>query len=470
MFTSLRTRLLLTYALVIMILICVLSVGIISSLRTNPLTYRQATQNLFSYTNQIQQNLMEVEGSIDDLPQQIRRFAEENNLWLAIVRLPDLMVVNTRDVEISQFNIKRTIRNYPNDPQRIYRISDAQKQTWLFTLRKINDNTFLFSGILQPNLPAFTLFRNELADPIFSAGTVALFLAILFSLTLSAWIANPLRRMSKAAGSLTRGSAQKLPLEGPREVRQLGEALNQMSDQVKASQDSQKDFIANVSHELKTPLTSIQGYAQALSDGTVSSPNEIHKAAEVILTESQRMNRLVMDLLSLARLEAGTADLEKVAVDLKELLAGMVEQFSLRFQTAGIHLESNLSTVPTIMADGDRLAQVFGNLIDNAIKFTPPAGLVKISCAQYGDWIEIRVTDSGAGIPESELSRVFERFYQVEKSRQRSGSNSAGLGLAIARQIILAHGGEISAQSLVGQGSVFVVKLPVTSPDNDEKN
>jgi len=155
---------------------------------------------------------------------------------------------------------------------------------------------------------------------------------------------------------------------------------------------------------------------------------------------------------------------------LKELLAGMVEQFSLRFQTAGIHLESNLSTVPTIMADGDRLAQVFGNLIDNAIKFTPPAGLVKISCAQYGDWIEIRVTDSGAGIPESELSRVFERFYQVEKSRQRSGSNSAGLGLAIARQIILAHGGEISAQSLVGQGSVFVVKLPVTSPDNDEKN
>ncbi|NMC52848.1 MAG: HAMP domain-containing protein [Chloroflexi bacterium] len=463
MFTSLRARLMATYALVISMLICVLSVGIVRSLQANPLAYRQAVQTLQESADQIQESL-QPSATERDAALFLEKKAEETGLWLMVVRRPDVLISNTRESDVSLFNLRRAVQNFPNDPERVYRFADAQKQTWLFTLRRIDADTFLFAGILQPRLAALTLFRNELVDPILKAGAAALVLAILFSLTLSAWIANPLQRMSKAAQSLAHGSGQKLPLEGPREVQQLGGSLNQMADQVKASQDSQRDFIANVSHELKTPLTSIQGYAQALSDGTVSSAEDVRKAADVILTESQRMNRLVIDLLSLARLEAGTADLEKGPLDLQSLLSGLTEQFAFRARELDVRLETQLDAVPEMMGDGDRLAQVFSNLLDNALKFTPAGGTIKVSCQRNGNWIETCVIDSGTGIPAEDLGRVFERFYQVEKSRRRSGTNSAGLGLSIARQIVLAHAGDISAQSEVGQGSVFMVKLPVLSP------
>lgn len=455
-----------TYALVILLLICGLSLGIIRALQTNPFTYRQATLSLLTLTNEIPAEFLGDLNSDRVNFSQLQQYANQNNLWLVVVRSPDLLVANTREEMISKVNIRRAIRNFADQPERIYRFTDGQRQAWLFMIQQVSPDTFLFSGIEQPRLPAFSLFRNELVDPIFKAGAVALFLGILLSLTISAWIANPLKEMAKAAQGLASGNGQKVPLEGPKEVQELGGALNRMSDQVKASQDSQKDFIANVSHELKTPLTSIQGYAQALSDGTLETGEDVQKTSSVILGEAQRMNRLVMDLLSLARLEAGTADLMMQTVDIPKLLESLAEKFSLQADEKQISLNRDLCAVPTIMGDGDRLAQVFGNLIDNALKFTPPGGLIKISCQSSGDWVEIRVADSGLGIPEQDLPRIFERFYQVERSRQRVDKKGVGLGLAISRQIILAHQGQIHVQSEVGQGSVFVVKLPVSNRIN----
>jgi len=239
-----------------------------------------------------------------------------------------------------------------------------------------------------------------------------------------------------------------------------------MTQRVHDSQQSQRDFVANVSHELKTPLTSIQGFAQAILDGTASTVEARSQAAEVIYDESNRMHRMVLDLLDLARLDAGTADLERAPFNLEALLKSVAERFTPQSREAGVKLVTEIRPLPGFIGDGDRLSQVFTNLVDNALKHTPPGGTVKLNARDEGGWVEVSVADSGPGIPPEELSRIFERFYQLDKARKGGPGRGVGLGLAIAREIIQAHGGTISAQSRIGEGSLFVVRLPAAQPDD----
>jgi signal transduction histidine kinase len=243
-----------------------------------------------------------------------------------------------------------------------------------------------------------------------------------------------------------------------------------MSQRVQASQQSQREFVANVSHELKTPLTSIQGFAQAVLDGAAQTPEALQQAAGVIYNEASRMNRLVMDLLSLARLEAGTADLQSAPVNMDLLLRGVVEKFTPQAQAAQVDLREDIHDVPGLIGDGDRLAQVFTNLVDNAIKFTPPGGQVTVTAQPEDGWVTVRVVDSGPGIAPEDQARIFERFYQVDKSRRGGTGRGVGLGLAIAQQIVLAHHGKIWVESQSGQGSCFMVKLPLAKPTAQADN
>ncbi len=147
------------------------------------------------------------------------------------------------------------------------------------------------------------------------------------------------------------------------------------------------------------------------------------------------------------------------------LLKGIGERFAPQARQAGIQLQVQAAGLPALTGDGDRLAQVLTNLVDNALKFTPSGGLVRLSAVRAGDLIEIRVTDTGAGIPPEVLPRIFERFYQADPARQAGKKHGAGLGLAIVREIVRAHGGKISVRSAVGQGSEFTVQLPLANPD-----
>jgi two-component system sensor histidine kinase ResE len=238
-----------------------------------------------------------------------------------------------------------------------------------------------------------------------------------------------------------------------------------MSARLHASQQSQRDFVANVSHELKTPLTSIQGFAQAILDGTASTPEEQQQAAQVVYDESGRMYRMVLDLLELARLDAGTVEFEVGEVDLGLLLQAVVERFAPQSSQAEVELVSAVEGLPPVTGDGDRLAQVFNNLVDNALKHTPPGGQVQLEGKMEGGQVLVSVKDNGPGIPEDELSRIFERFYQLDKSRRGGPTHGSGLGLAIANQIVHAHRGEISVRSIVGVGSEFIVRLPIVQPN-----
>jgi signal transduction histidine kinase len=249
-----------------------------------------------------------------------------------------------------------------------------------------------------------------------------------------------------------------------------------MARQVRASRDAQRDFVANVSHELKTPLTSIQGYSQAILDGTAADPETVRRSAAIIHDEAERMRRMVAELLDLARIETGQIVMRREPLDLRLLLENLVERFRLRADEAGVELTAQVEELPSVAGDGDRLAQVFANLLDNALKFTPQGGRVALAAKRLTPsgvrrrgraWplaVEVAVSDSGPGIPPEDLPRVFERFYQVDKSRKHTGS--VGLGLAITREIVEAHGGTIQAESIEGLGTRFTVTLPVQArPD-----
>jgi signal transduction histidine kinase len=316
----------------------------------------------------------------------------------------------------------------------------------------------------RPTTPLPMIFADDLFMPIFSAGIAASMLSLLLAAGISNWIASPLQRISDAAAEFADGKLPELEPEGPTEVVALGQSFIEMAHRVFASQQSQRDFVANVSHELKTPLTSIQGFAQAMVDGIADDPKTFIDSARIIHDEAGRMHRMVVELLDLARIDAGTAEFLRDPVDLNPLLHRVIENFKPQSAEAQVELFIEIASLPRFMGDGDRLSQVFTNLIDNAIKHTPPGGHVNITAKQVVDYIQVQVQDNGSGITRDEIERIFERFYQVDKARTGGAGRGIGLGLAIANEIVQKHGGRIRVESESGAGSMFTVFLPVSRP------
>lgn len=308
------------------------------------------------------------------------------------------------------------------------------------------------------------LALGDLLPRLMWAGAIAFPLSVVLAALLAYSISRPLERIAQAAEDVAGGSyEQQLQIATPTEVARLATSFNSMARQVQATLQSQQDLVANVSHELKTPLTSIQGFSQALLDGTASDAEAQERAAVIIHEEAGRMRRLVDDLLELARLESGQVQLVREPVDMADLVRACAARFSPLAEQAGSTLQADAPpSLPPVVGDSDRLAQVLGNLVDNALKHSRDAkdgGRVVLRGECREQWVLCSVTDNGPGIPAEELSRVFERFYQVEKSRVRRGSG-AGLGLAIAREIVEAHGGRIGAESVEGLGTRLTVELP----------
>lgn len=336
-------------------------------------------------------------------------------------------------------------------------VQDEDGRTWLGVALNARPGVVVF---LQPRGLPVALLRETLLMPLVQALVLGLLLGGVFTLLLSRWVLQPITQLRDASRAIAAGDlSQRVPVSGPEELRALGESFNEMAAQVQQSHQAQRDFVANVSHELKTPLTSIQGFSQALLDGTAQDPPSVQKAAEVIHAESQRMERMVSELLDLARFDAGQPAMQFGAVALEGILQAVVDRLQARAAQAGVTLTYRSVVLPELEADGDRLVQVFTNLVDNALKHTPNGGQVTVEAYPEAGGATIVVRDTGEGISPTALPRIFERFYQADPSR-RAGSG-AGIGLAVAREIVVAHGGRISAESVEGQGSTFTVWLPV---------
>jgi signal transduction histidine kinase len=301
-------------------------------------------------------------------------------------------------------------------------------------------------------------FVDSLLPPLLRAGLIALALSILLAWLVARSVSRPLQRVAAAARGLAQGDLQqRAPVAGPEEVRSVARAFNTMASEVATSQQAQRDFVANVSHELKTPLTSIQGFSQAILDGTATDEEGVQRAARIIYEESERMRRMVEELLHLARFDAGQVEVGEDRVDLARLLGDCVERLRPQAQAAGNRLSLAVHEPASVVGDADWLAQAFTNLLDNGIRHTRD-GKVEVELDREDTWAAVTVTDTGEGIPAEDLSRIFERFYQADKSRRRKGG--AGLGLSITHEVVQRHGGEIAVESVVGLGSRFTVRLP----------
>ncbi|MDO3681190.1 cell wall metabolism sensor histidine kinase WalK [Paenibacillus ehimensis] len=236
--------------------------------------------------------------------------------------------------------------------------------------------------------------------------------------------------------------------------------LQDVTGQEKLEQ-ARREFVANVSHELRTPLTTIKSYLEALEDGALEEPQLAGKFVSVARNETERMIRLVTDLLQLSRLDSKQAIISKETTDVTEMLEEVADRFSFQLEQRMIAIEIDVEEhVDEIMLDRDRIDQVLDNLVSNAIKYTPEGGHIRIHAGRREPAVlEISVQDDGIGIPRKDLTRIFERFYRVDKARSRS-MGGTGLGLSIAREIVKAHGGTIQLESELGQGTRVTFTLP----------
>lgn len=225
-----------------------------------------------------------------------------------------------------------------------------------------------------------------------------------------------------------------------------------------------KDFIANISHELKTPLTSIKGFVETLLDGALEDRENNRQFLNIIMEHADRLNGLINDLLSLSRLESDRVTPDKVKLDLKETVDRILSGFMPQIDRKSVKVENSINAGVNVLADPAMLDQLLGNLIDNAIKFNRTGGFMKIYVLPAQGFIKVAIEDSGIGIPEAELHRVFERFYRIDKARSRDAGGT-GLGLSIVKHIAVLHGGSVGVESVEGRGSTFWFSLPGFNTD-----
>ncbi len=288
-------------------------------------------------------------------------------------------------------------------------------------------------------------------------GALAGAVAIGLTFFLSRRILAPVESLSRAAGALARGDfSSRVSVRSRDEVGELARTFNTMAEEMARTEEIRRNLVADVAHELRTPLSNIRGYVEGIKDGLISpeAPTLESMHEEVLI-----LTRLIEDLQDLALAESGQLALHRQQCDLDDLMRKAVSGVQLQADAKGVCIEVEVSDDAAVQADPERIGQVLRNLLANAANYTPSGGEIRVMVARRDDNVEVRVADTGAGIPEEELPYVFERFYRVDKSRSRA-TGGVGLGLTIARRLVEAHGGRISVQSLEGQGTTFTFTLP----------
>ncbi len=303
-------------------------------------------------------------------------------------------------------------------------------------------------------------FREAVNRALFLAAAAATAAAMVASWVVSRRIARPLRELSRASQHIAEGHyEERLNVRGDDELSELTRSFNRMAAALGATEAMRQQLIADVSHELKTPLATIKGYMEGLQDGVIPPCPETF---QLVYREADRLQRLVHDLQELSRAEAAQLNLDLRPHDADELAASAVAWIRPQFEDQNITLETDLLAEPVaIRADFDRARQVLLNLLGNALQYTPPGGRVTLRLSREDGAVRFAVIDTGLGLAAEDLERVFQRFYRVDRSRARA-SGGSGIGLTIARHIVEAHGGRIWAESAgPGQGSTFTFTIPL---------
>ena len=314
--------------------------------------------------------------------------------------------------------------------------------------------------------------NNDLARIILQAMVIGLMISVLMSLLLAKTLVTPLQELTHAAESVAGGDFdQKVDNPSRDEIGVLTQTFNDMAgtledtlDNLKKSEQMRKEFVANVSHELRTPITSVKSYSETLLDDPSMDLEMRKKFLNVIVNESDRMSKIVQDLLTLSRFDAGSIEFEFTTFSFEKSVKDVYSAMRLEAQNHRHEFTLEfMSPMPDIVGDRGRIEQVLMNMVSNAIKYTKDGGRIKMTAGLKDGKVWCAVRDNGIGIPKQDVEHVFDRFYRVDKARSRE-SGGTGLGLSIANEIVLRHDGSLTLDSKVGRGTVITVTLPVGGP------
>ena len=354
----------------------------------------------------------------------------------------------------------------------VRRVASADNRSVLYAAAPVfgEDGSIIGIAYLATPLPPAGLPANVIVQLV-GAVAVAVLLAWAAGALLSTRIARPLESLARAARAVAGGDLnQSVPADSDiREVHNLGETFNLMTANLRQSEQAKNAFIADVTHELRTPLTVINGTIETLQDGALDDVDGRGPLLASMGRETERLIRLVNDLLVLTRADAGALDLKVECFDLGELARSRCESLSRLAAARQVSLNVEVRGQAEVRGDADRMSQVLDNLLDNAIRHAPVDSIITVTVQPKWDEISCTVHDQGPGIPAQHLPFIFERFYRVDSARDRH-SGGSGLGLAIVRSLVTAQGGRVSVESAAGQGTKITFWLPAgkTAPQLPE--
>jgi signal transduction histidine kinase len=318
---------------------------------------------------------------------------------------------------------------------------------------------YINRGASDVDISSLAILYNSMGRFFLWGGLVAVAIALLITFFLSRRILAPVKALSSAAQRLGRGDfSQRVKVKDKSELGELAQSFNTMASDLERVEELRQNMVADVAHELRTPLSNLQGYLEALGDGVIKpDARTIRSLGE----EAALLSRLVDDLQELSLAEAGKLKLDCRVEDIAALINQTVTAVRGQAAAKGISVATELpDKLPVVNIDSHRIIQVLRNLLENAVTHTAKDGAITVAAKQRGGWVEVSVTDNGEGIPAKDLPNIFERLYRVDKSRARATGGS-GLGLTIAKRLVEAHGGKIKVRSRLGKGSRFSFTIPI---------
>ncbi|MCK4294676.1 MAG: HAMP domain-containing protein [Planctomycetes bacterium] len=406
-----------------------------------------------------------------DIQDKVNTLANKLDLRITVISEQGAVLADSEKAPASMENHAERLevaRALKNGFGQSTRFSDTLNYNMKYVAVRIDDVNDIL-GVVRFALPLSEVqLQIQVIHRVVLFGAITtLIIALTIAYFVSKTITSPIRQMQQTAQRIAKGDfSGRVRIKSKDELGQLAKALNAMADELQQKIENLKrmdtirtDFVANVSHELKTPLTLIKGYIETLEDRAIDNKEKTQKFVSIIKDHANRLENIINDLLSLSELELSKDSLAKTTFDLKALIdevaLGFGHALDTKNQTLTVSAQGNDFKVT---ADADKIEQVFVNLIDNAIKYTKHPGRIDISIRQDAQDLTVIVQDNGIGIAPEHLNRVFERFYRVDKARSRQ-LGGTGLGLGIAKHIVLAHNGKISIQSEPGKGTKVLVTL-----------